>query len=176
MRLEATASVRDYDGPWWVAHTKSRHEKALAWELHELGIGYFLPMLMRETMSGGRKRRQLRPLFTSYMFFCGGDMERYRALSTHRVANVLPVTERERFVSEIAAIECAIDSGQVLRLYQMVSVGERVRVTRGPMAGHEGRVVRVDGLERVVLFISILGRGAELEIHGDHLERLDEGD
>src|SRR4051812_19369537 len=31
-------------GPWWVAHTKSRCEKAFAWDLHDQGIGYFLPM------------------------------------------------------------------------------------------------------------------------------------
>ncbi|MEM1211375.1 MAG: transcription termination/antitermination NusG family protein [Planctomycetota bacterium] len=175
MRPETTSSVADLDGAWWVAHTKSRHEKALAWDLHRQGIGYYLPMLMRESISGGRKRRQLQPLFTSYVFFTGGELERYHALTTNRVANIIPVSERERFVLEIAAIECAIDSGQVLRLYQSVEVGDRCRVTRGPMAGHEGRVVRVDGIDRVVLFIGILGRGAELEIHGDHLERLDEG-
>ncbi|MEM6551191.1 MAG: transcription termination/antitermination NusG family protein [Planctomycetota bacterium] len=175
MRLDPSGSVREYSGSWWVAHTKSRHEKALAWDLHHSGIGYYLPMLLRETMSGGRKRRQLQPLFTSYVFFCGEQAERYQAMTTNRVANILPVTERDRFVAEISAIECAIDSGQVLRLYQSFEQGERCRVTRGPMAGQEGRVVRVDGVERVVLFISILGRGAELEIHGDHLERIDEG-
>lgn len=175
MRLETATSVCDYDGPWWVAHTKSRHEKALAWDLHRAGVGYYLPMLMRETISGGRKRRQLQPLFTSYMFFCGGELERHEVMKTHRVANILPVPEREPFLAELSAIECAIDSGRVLRLYQTFHAGERCRVKRGPMAGHEGTVVRVDGVERVVLYISILGRGAELEIHGDHLERLDGG-
>src|SRR5438105_2419012 len=54
-------------GRWWVAHTRSRCEKALAWDLLRRGIVYFLPMVERVRMSGGRKRRFLLPLFPSYL-------------------------------------------------------------------------------------------------------------
>ncbi len=173
MRRDISHRLADFGGDWWVAHTKARNEKALAWDLNHLGIEYYLPMLEHETFSGGRKRRTLQPLFTSYLFFAGGPMERYRTLTTNRVANVIPVVERDRFICELSAIEAAIDAGQTLQLYPKIEAGQRCRIFRGPMEGQEGTVVRVNGVERVFLFISILGVGAELQTHSDHLELID---
>ena len=56
-------TLTDLAGTWWVAHTKARSEKALAWDLLRRDIGYFLPLLGRVRFSGGRKRRVLMPLF-----------------------------------------------------------------------------------------------------------------
>ncbi len=170
MRPAGVSSIGMFEGSWWVAHTKARQEKALAGSLRDLGVGYYLPMLLHETFSGGRKRKQWRPLFASYVFFVGGEAERYQTMCTHRVAAVLPVLDQAQFKSEVLALEAAIDSGQTLRLYPQMEVGQRCRVTAGPMQGYEGTVLQLGRMSRVVLFISMLGRGAELEIHRDHLE------
>src|SRR5687767_9709054 len=70
-------------GPWWVAHTKARCEKAFAADLLARRMAYFLPMLDRVSVSGGRKRHVLMPLFPSYVFFAGEAADaRYRALAT----------------------------------------------------------------------------------------------
>jgi len=61
-------TVSELTGQWWVAHTKSRFEKAFAWDLLRRGIGYFLPLVERVRVSGGRHRRVLAPLFPSYVF------------------------------------------------------------------------------------------------------------
>jgi phenylpropionate dioxygenase-like ring-hydroxylating dioxygenase large terminal subunit len=37
-------ALSQYSGAWWVAHTRSRNEKALAWHLQTKNIQYFLPM------------------------------------------------------------------------------------------------------------------------------------
>ena len=37
-------SIRQFPGQWWVAHTKSRNEKALAHDLMAKNVSYFLPM------------------------------------------------------------------------------------------------------------------------------------
>ena len=37
-------SITDFTGTWWVVHTKSRNEKALAHDLIRRNIDYFLPM------------------------------------------------------------------------------------------------------------------------------------
>jgi len=58
-------------GRWAVAHTKPRHEKALAHDLLARGVGYFLPMVESVRFSGGRKRRVLKPLFSSYTACAG---------------------------------------------------------------------------------------------------------
>src|SRR4051812_43414673 len=96
----AVESVTDFVGQWWVAHSHPRCEKVLAWDLAGRDIGYFLPLVPRITVSGGRKRRALIPLFTSYLFLCGDPDDRHRALATGRIANLIAVHEsaREQFV------------------------------------------------------------------------------
>ena len=98
-------SLEELAGPWWVAHTRARFEKAFAWGLLKRGIGYFLPMVERVTMSGGRKRRGLMPLFSSYVFFCGAEQDRHAALATNRLCQVILVADQARLVSELAMIE-----------------------------------------------------------------------
>src|SRR5688500_18328930 len=67
------ARLRDLAGRWWVAHTKARFEKAFAWDLVNLGIGHFLPMVDRVRISGGKRRHAKIPLFSSYVFICGNS-------------------------------------------------------------------------------------------------------
>lgn len=164
------ASVGDLGGDWWVAHTKARFEKALAFDLIAKGIGFYLPMVERVRMSGGRKRRLLLPLFPSYVFFCGDAESRYTALATNRLCQAIAVTDRESFVAELVALERALASHAHLDLFPFAAVGRRCRVRIGPLQGIVGTVVRRDNETRLVLQVSMLGQGASLEIDTDLLE------
>jgi transcription antitermination factor NusG len=169
-------SVADFSADWWVAHTKARNEKALAHELNGHGIGYYLPMVERVKMSEGRKRRMMLPLFQSYVFFCGGLDERYAALATDRVCQVIPVADRSKFVGELTAVEKAVASKLELDLNPFAVVGRRCRVTAGPLQGVTGTIIRRDNRTRLVLWVTMLGRGASLEIDADLLEPVDSFD
>src|ERR1700733_5277722 len=70
---------------WFVAHTKARFEKIFAWDLHAKHIAYFLPLIDRLSVSGGKKRKSLIPLFPSYVFFRGDEMGRYAHTTTGRL-------------------------------------------------------------------------------------------
>ena len=80
-------SIADFEGNWWVAHTKSRNEKALANQLVNSHVPYFLPMHWKVSKSRGRTIRSLLPLFPGYLFFCGGEDQR---LDVPRAAAVEP--------------------------------------------------------------------------------------
>src|SRR5580765_7297692 len=99
MCLPSVGNVADLQGDWWVAYTKARFEKQLAFDLLHRKIGFYLPMTRRVTFSGGRKRCGMAPLFTSYVFFCGNELTRYEVLSTDRVCQAIPVRERTKFVA-----------------------------------------------------------------------------
>jgi len=167
---EGVESLADIAGDWFVAHTKSRAEKALAWDLASLAIPYFLPMSEKTAIWGGRKRKVLLPIFTSYVFFAGGDRERYQAMTTNRVANVIPVHQRDKLVDELEGIRKALASRNQLDLYPFTAVGKRCRVAKGVLQGIEGIVIRKDDVLRLVLQVSMLGQGASLEITADLLE------
>lgn len=167
-------SVADITGDWYIAHVKSRNEKALAHDLGKMGIDYYLPLQERETYSGGRRRHNMYPLFTSYMFFAGNGESRYDALTTKRVVNVIPVIERDTFVQELRAIELALAQGDALELHTTLPIGRRVEVTKGPFMGTTGIVTGNRPWTGITLIISVLGVGAELKINGDFLELMEE--
>jgi transcription antitermination factor NusG len=167
---EGFESVRDIAGEWWVAHTKARAEKALAWDLINHGIPHFLPMLERVTISGGRKRKGLAALFPGYVFFCGAGQARYTAMTTDRICQVIAVRDRDQFVNELSAIERVLASRMTMDFYHHAVVGRRCRVRIGPLQGIEGTIVRSDDVTRLVMGVTMLGRGAALEISADLLE------
>ena len=173
IRSPGVDSLRQLEGTWWVAHTKSRFEKAFAWDLLRQGIGYFLPLIERVRISGGKKRRVFLPLFASYVFFCGDEEVRYATMRTDRVCKTIEVADQETLVAELAAVEKALSSQATLDPYPHTAVGRRCRITAGPLQGIDGVVVRRHKLARIVLTVGILGRGAAVEIDADLLESID---
>jgi hypothetical protein len=167
------ASVQTLPDRWWVAHTKARFEKQFAWDLARREIPYFLPMIQRTSFSGGRRRRGLMPLFPSYVFFCGDDSARLAALVTDRLCQVIEVADQETLKRELTSLHRAIVSGMTIDPYPFAVVGSRCRVSGGPLRGVEGTIVRRDGIERLLLEVHMLGRGALVEISPDLLERVD---
>ena len=170
----ATA-VSDLPGRWWIAHTKSRSEKAFAWDLlRGGGVGYYFPMTRRSTFSGGRKRLVFKPLFTSYVFVCGDDECRPTCLRTNRLCAVLPVPDQPQLIAELSTIQRALAGSPELDLYPFAAVGRRCRVTSGPLMGMQGIVVRRTDRATLVLEISILRQGASLEVDLSLVEPVDE--
>jgi transcription antitermination factor NusG len=167
---DGVQTLPDLLGDWWVAHTKARAEKSLAWDFLALSIPYFLPMAQKTAMWGGRKRKVFVPIFPSYVFFAGGERERYQAMTTNRVCQVIPVLQRDRFVDELEVIRKAMACRDQLDLYPFVAVGQRCRVVKGPLRGIEGIVVHKGNALHIVLQVSMLGQGASLEITADLVE------
>ena len=163
-------TVRALDGDWWVAHTKSRAEKAFAWDLLARGVPHYLPLATHESVWGGRRRKVWVPLFPGYVFFCGDAADRHVALATNRLCQVIPVPVRARFVEELAAVEQAVDSGLALEHYPFAVAGRRCRVRSGPLMGLTGTIVRDKDKSRLVLEVAVLGQGAALEVGADLLE------
>jgi transcription termination/antitermination protein NusG len=166
-------ALTDAFGQWWVAHTKARREKALAWELHAHKIAYFLPMILRNKVWGGRKRKVLKPLFTSYLFFCGDEKDRITAFGTDHLCGTLVVPQPDKFLNELHAIKRALSENVDLEIDGLATPGRRCRVKQGPLKGIEGTVVQRQGRTRLVLNVTVVGRGTSLEIDGDLLEALD---
>lgn len=164
-------SLTELVGTWWAAYTKPRFEKSLAWDLYGHGIGYFLPMREKVVFSGGRKRRVMTPLFTSYVFFCGTEQDRYIALTTNRVCQTIKVADQDGLIEELAGIEKALLNKAVIDSYPRLPVGRRCRIISGPMMGIEGVIVhREDQKARMVIEVTILGQGAVVEVDADLLE------
>jgi transcription antitermination factor NusG len=166
--------ISDFEGLWWVAHTKSRNEKALAHDLAAKRVSYFLPMVWKIRRIRGRTIRSLLPLFGGYLFFCGEERQRIGVLRTNRVANLIEVRDQHRLVQELSQIEQALAAGADLTPHDYIKVGQRVRVIGGALAGLIGIVVKSKNAMRLVLQIDILGQAASVEIDTDMIEAIEE--
>jgi transcription antitermination factor NusG len=166
-------SIQTFQGWWWVAHTKSRNEKALAHDLMAKNISYFLPMTWKVHSKSHRTVKSLLPLFTGYLFFCGDEAARVELLKTNRVANLLEVKDQELFLSELVRFERALRAGAPLVPHKYIQAGQWCRVIAGPLMGLEGIVVQTKGNTRLVLQIDMLGQAASVEIDVDMIEPLE---
>ena len=169
-------TLREFAGRWWVAHTKSRNEKALADDLASKKISYFLPMTWKVKKIRGRTTKSLLPLFGGYLFFCGEERQRVETLKTNRVANLIDVVDQRRLVEELSQIEQAIAGGANLSPHDYIKVGQRCKVIGGALAGLAGIVVKTRNETRLVLQIDMLGQAASVEIGTDMIEVVDEAD
>jgi transcriptional antiterminator RfaH len=163
-------SINDFTGLWWVAHTKSRNEKALAQDLLRKDISYFLPMTWKVRRRKGRTMRSLLPLFSGYLFFCGYENQRIELLRTNRVANLIEVKDQEKLVEDLLQIEQAFQAGVNLSRHSYIKAGQQCRVIGGPLADLQGIVLETKTVTRLVLQIDMLGQAASVEIDSDMIE------
>jgi transcription antitermination factor NusG len=168
--------IREFAGQWWVAHTKSRNEKALAGDLAGKGISYFLPMSWKVKKTRGRTTKSLLPIFGGYLFFCGEERQRIETLKTNRVANLIDVVDQRRLVEELSQIEQAIVAGADLSPHDYIKVGQRCKVIGGALAGLQGIVAQTRNAMRLVLQIDMLGQAASVEIDTDMIEAVEENE
>lgn len=167
-----SASLAEMSGRWWVAQTKSRHEKALAWSLQQMGIGYFLPLTEKVHRRKGRNYKCLLPLFSGYLFFCGDQQQRYLAQTGNRIAQVIDVVDQQGLIRDMSQVYQALCQGAALEPHRYLKAGDRCRVVVGPLIGLEGIFLQRRGVSRLVLQVDMLGQAASVEVDDDVVESI----
>jgi transcription antitermination factor NusG len=157
---------------WYAVWTRARHEKVVSSQLARKGLEVFLPLYASlRQWKNGRHRVEL-PLFSGYTFVRIPLRQRLEVL---RVAGVValvgaagrPVPLAEE---EIESLRRALAAGVRAEPHPYLTVGRRVRITAGPLAGREGILVRWRGQHRVVLSIDLIQRSVALEVDAGLLE------
>ncbi len=173
MRCDS-GSIASSSGRWWVLHVRSRNEKALAGQLHDFGVDYFLPLIRVPRAYGRRRVEVLIPLFPGYLFASyEREEDRFRVMDTHRVARSIAVSDQDRLKRELTQIHQALGARSRVGLYPGIRVGRRCRVSSGPLKGLEGVVTRRDRTGRVHLEAAMLGQSATVDVEMTLLEAID---
>jgi hypothetical protein len=152
---------------WRVAYCKPRQEKAFAAQLVRLRITYFLPMVERAVFSGGSSRRNMYPVFPSYVFFAGDEEVRLAALRTDRLVNLVEVPEagQGQLRQELKAIVSALNvSPESIEFHHKTENGRKVTCADGPLNGIEGVLVDGNDRKRLWLGISAIGGGVMIDL------------
>ena len=163
-------------GSWWVARVKPRPEKALAWDLARLGVGYYLPMLTKRTRrrDNGKLRKSLVCAFPGYLSVTDYEERKAEILRTGRILNLIKVSGQEQFVRELEQIYQALSHSTELEVQPHLAVGRRVMIASGPMQGLEGIVTDLRRPRKVFLNVEIFNRAVMVMVSPEELVPLEE--
>ena len=165
--------IAEMVGNWWVAHTKARNEKALAWDLLKSQTSYFLPMAEKISTIRGRRVKSVLVLFPGYLFFCGSEEQRSAAMTTNRIASTIEVTNQDQLIKELSSIQIAMAQPKKLDPFPYLQAGRKCVVKAGPLKGVEGFLIRRKNVNRLVLKVDVLGQAVATEIDAELLDIID---
>lgn len=158
---------------WWAVYTRHQHEKIIAEMLAAKGLEVFLPLYVSVHRWKDRKKSLELPLFPCYLFIRESIGGRLLTVSTPGIHMLLTLGERIAVIpdEEIAAIRKAVTFPTRVEPHPFLNCGERVRVVRGPMEGHEGILIRKKNQCRLVLSVHMLSQAASVEVSALDVER-----
>jgi transcription antitermination factor NusG len=169
----AAPSPFDTPGEWFVLHTRSRQEKALAQDLTARRIPHFLPLCRAAHYYGKHKCMIETPLFSNYLFLRGSLDDAYVADRTRRVANIIRCADQHKITWELTNINLALLQHAPFVQYPALVEGVRVEVRAGPFRGLQGVIESRTKGNRLILQVQTLGRAVSFEIDGSLLDVID---
>lgn len=168
---EGLFTIPEDELPWWVAHVRSRQEKALARYLIHFQVPFYLPQREQRVRRNGRTFTSHLPLFSGYVFFRGEREQRVQVLRSELLVRVLDVPDQPLLTRELAQLRLLQETGVPLVPHSYIEPGDRVRVSEGPFKGYQGIVLREKGRLRLVVSVSTLRRSVAVELDREELER-----
>jgi transcription antitermination factor NusG len=160
---------------WYAVFTMARHEKQIAWHLGQREIESFLPLYKAKRRWKNRCSVVLElPLFPNYVFVRIDLQERLQVLNIPSVVSIVslgrePVPVADHYITGLR--EGLLTHG--IEPHPGLDVGDRVRITTGPMADMVGILDRQKNVLRVVLKLEMIGRSVAVEVDFASIEPAD---
>ena len=156
--------------PWYALRVQSNFESLVSTSLRGKGYEEFLPKYRSRRRWSDRIKELDLPLFPGYLF-CRFDVHDrlLPILTTPGVICIVGAGRTPIPVSdgEITAVQAVIRSGLPVLPWPCLTVGSRVLIERGPLAGIEGIALKVDQKYRLVVSVQLLQRSVAAEIERD---------
>jgi transcription antitermination factor NusG len=157
---------------WYAAYTCAQHEKSVARQLEVRSIECFLPLYEKLSRWKDRRMKVQLPLFAGYVFVHLSSQDKLRALQVPGVARLVGFGGRPAAVpeEEVTRIREFLDQGSRAEPHPYLTVGRRVRLKSGPLAGTEGILLRRKGHFRVVISIELIQRAVAVDVDATDVE------
>ena len=169
------ADMPDPSGSQWFAmYTLARQEKELMRKLRTQNISHYGPMIsQRKRSPQGRIRTSYIPLFTGYVFVCGTEEHRFKAVSTGCVSRCLSVQDHGLLYADLRRIRLMTECGSDARPEPKPVLGRQAVIRTGAMKGIRGTVTQVNGQHRLTVLVQFMQQGASVIIDQADLDLLD---
>jgi transcription antitermination factor NusG len=172
--LVAANPTIDHEVRWHVVQTRSRHEKCVDAQMGCNAIESYLPLFDSVRKWKDRRKRLPLPLFSGYVFVRIAWRERLRVLKIPGVVRLVSFAGVPAFLedAEVERLRKGLLEGLRAEPHPFLTMGRRVRVRGGPLAGCEGVLKRWKDKARVVISLEMIHRSIALDIDASSLELL----
>lgn len=152
---------------WHAVYTRSRNEKIATERLCEKGFEAWIPLHKVIRQWSDRKKLVVEPLIRSYVFVKIATGQHYEVLNTPGIVRYLyfcgkPATIPEKQINTLKAVTG--NNIPVECIDEVASPGERIMISRGPLKGHEGELIRHHGRSKVLVRIDHLDSSIMLNL------------
>src|ERR1700678_4688753 len=155
------------DRCWYAIRIQSKYEQLASATLRGKGDAEFLPLYGSRRRWSDRVKEIDLPLFPGYLFCRFALNDRLMPiLTTPGVISIVGAGKTPIAISneEIAAVQAIVRSGLPTQPWPCLTVGSRVFIHGGPLAGIEGICLNVDKVFRLLVSIPLLQRSVAVEI------------
>ena len=165
---EGSADLR-----WFAVHVRSRHEKKVADELQQKGIGNFLPTIRQVRRWSDRKKVVEFPLFSCYLFVQiePTPAARVSVLKSFGVLGFVgPNQGTEIPPEQIDSIRKLVLNDVHVTPEAYIRVGQRVRIRGGSLDGVEGVLAGAGKDQKLIVSVDTIQRSISVALEGYAVE------
>jgi len=157
---------------WYAAYTAPRHEKYVTQQMDGRRIDCFLPLYRSVRRWKDRRMQVELPLFPGYVFVHMALRDRLQVLQLPGVVQLVSFSGKPAALpdAEIEALRNGLAGNFCAEPHPYLTVGRRVRVRTGSVAGLEGILLRRKQKFRVVLSIQLIQRSVAIEVDEADIE------
>jgi len=163
---------------WYLVYTKPRQEGVAQDNLVRQAYVVYLPRVRLMRKRQGRQVAVIEPLFPRYLFIhLDTQNDNWSPIrSTFGVASLVrfgsePAKVSDEFISHLQSQEG--QDGLHEWAEPKMKVGDRVRVSEGPLKGYEGILLTKSGQARVMLLLEMLGKEVRTHLPSSQIESTD---
>lgn len=145
---------------WYIIQTKPNSHLIASKNLKSQALEVFLPLTHKTFKKSGKFVNKTVPLFPSYLFIgTQKDKLSWKSINgTRGVSKAITVGGKYRAIDNyiVDSLKMRCDSSSIILPEPNFSVGEQVKIERGPFTDFIGEVESIDENQRIWVFIELL--------------------
>lgn len=156
---------------WFALFVRTRRERAVESALVEKGYDTYLPLMLERRHYNNKRRMVEVPCFPGYLFCKLDPADRLPLVMTPDLYGIVRCGHALESIpeAEIGALKVMTASGFSLERYSHLAAGDLVFITRGPLAGIQGVLLRSGNRQRIAVSIVLLHRSVSAEVNFDDI-------
>jgi transcription antitermination factor NusG len=159
---------------WYVAYTCANFEKRVAAELEAREVEHFLPLYTTVRRWKDRRVNLSLPLFPGYIFVRLAIQDRLSVLKIPNIVRLIGFGGLPTALSdeEVEILRSGLTSHLHVEPHPFLTLGRRVRIVKGPLAGFQGILRRRRNNFRFVVSVELIRSAFAVDVDATDVQPL----